>query len=551
MGALVKPGSIGFILLNSQIITEADISAALAEQQRSGCRIGEALVHLGVVTQEDIDWALSNQLNIPYVRLKKELIDPAAVDLLPGYLCREYGLMPIIRSENELSVAMIDPLNSQAIAAVEELTGLTVAVSVALIRELREMQSLFYGPFEDGELLNFSSPFFTHELLARINVDLSGTKLIDYLLNYLFHQNLASLSFQPLADRCRLLARKKGESREIGSLPLNRYAPINSRMRRMAGVTDQANACHGRIVFSSKGADLSVEAHFLRMAGGDSITLRRKVSVPFPLSLEEFGTSDNERELFRNLLSLQRGIILCTGGEKEDITRLIEFCLNEISASKKTIVLLGENISLGNTTVSRIDCSAAGADGCNGLLTALLEHEPDVIALEDAGQERLLLGAGKAALRGRLVVAGQAESDPATLFTCLGHLWRHHHFIPETVKGIVNCRAVQLLCRECRQKYLPTAEELAAIGFVSKPHNFYAANGCTACGQSGYSGKRYLLEIIPITAEVLLCMERCLDGREVVQFLNSRGLTGVHAQGVRLLDEGEISPQEFIAALVL
>lgn len=551
MGALVKPGSIGFILLNSQIVTEADISAALVEQQRSGCRIGEALVQLGVVTQEDIDWALSNQLNIPYVRLKKELIDPAAVALLPGYLCRQYGIMPIIRSENELSIAMIDPLNSQAIVAVQELTGLTVAVSVALIRELREMQALFYGPLEDGELLNFSSPFFTHDLLARINVDLSGTKLIDYLLNYLFHQNLASLSFQPLTDRCRLLARKKGESREIGSLPLNRYTPIKSRLRRMAGLADDANACHGRIVFSSKGADLSVEAHFLRMAGGDSITLRRKVSVPFPASLEEFGTTDSERELFRNLLSLKRGIILCTGGEKEDIKQLIDFCLNEISVREQTIVLFGEKIGLDNSTFSRIDCSAAGADGRGGLLTALLEHDPDVIAIEDAGQERLLLGAGKAALRGRLVVAGLAESDPATLFTCLGHQWRHHHFIPETVKGIVNCRAVQLLCPECRQDYLPTAEELAAMGLVNRPQNFYTASGCTACDQSGYSGKRYLLEIIAMTAEALLCMERCLDGREVVQFLNSSGLAGVQAQGVRLLEGGEISPQEFIAALVL
>jgi hypothetical protein len=77
MDELVKEGSLGSLLLRSQIISEEDLRAALDEQQKCGCRIGEALVKRGVVTQEDIDWALSNQLNIPYVRLKKENIERA------------------------------------------------------------------------------------------------------------------------------------------------------------------------------------------------------------------------------------------------------------------------------------------------------------------------------------------------------------------------------------------------------------------------------------------------------------------------------------------
>lgn len=551
MEEIVKPGSLGFILLNSQIITEADITAALAEQQRSGCRIGEALVRLEVVTQEDIDWALSNQLNIPYVRLKKELIDPAAVELVPGYLCRQYGLMPIIRCGDELSVAMIDPLNSQAILAVQEFTGLKVTVSVALIRELREMQTFFYGGKEEGELLDFSSPFFQAELLARINVDLSGTQLIDHLLTYMSHQSLASLSFQPVADKCRVVARKKGVSREIGSLPINRYLPVQSRLRRLASVDDNALSGHGKIIFSCKEDTCSVEAHFLRMADGDSITLRHRITAPFPSSLEEFSTTENSRERFREIVKQSRGIILCTGRASEDLDSLIEFCLNSIAGNEqKSIVILGERIGRGSSRFSNMDCTGMSGVVCADLLTALLEHEPDVIAIEDAGQEQLLLSAGKAALRG-VVVAGLPGSDPASIFTCLGHLWRHHHFVSDTVKAIINCRAVHLLCPDCRQSYLPSEEELAAMALINPPQKFFAANGCKACSQSGYVAKKYLLELIDMTPEVIHSMERSLDGREVLQFINSRGVTGIQAQGVNLLDAGEISPQEFISALVL
>lgn len=551
MGELVKPGSLGGILLNSQIITEADISAALAEQQKSGCRIGEAFVRLGIVDQEDIDWALSNQLNIPYVRLKREMIDRAAADLLPGYICRQYGIMPIIRYGNELSVAMIDPLNSEAIGAVQELTGCNVIVSVALIRELREMQEVFYGPLEDGETLGFTSRFFPPEALAKINVDLTGAKLTDYLLGYMVQQNLASLSLQPVGDRCSVVARKKGAAREIGSLPQDRYCPVQQRLRRMAGVGDGMSSDRGRISFFYQGTELGIQGYFLRMVGGDSITLRRQLTAAFPKALAEFMMSGAEQELLRELICRDRGIILCIAGEKNELNRTIDFCLDEIADSGKSVAVIGTDIGRGRNHFPRVESEGVGVPEFPPLLAALLEHEPDVVGIEDLGEEHRMIGAGKAALKGKLVVGGLPECDLASVFTYLGHLWRQHHFIPDYLKGIVNCRTVQLLCPSCRQTYVPSAEELAAMGLVNPPEHFYAASGCKECGYNGYATRKYLLEVIAITTDILRTLERTVDGREVVQFLNSRGLSGVRARGVALLDSGEISPQEFISALIL
>src|SRR5690348_15858669 len=122
MTGLVKEGSIGSILFKSQIITERDLKAALEAQKVSGCRVGEALVRLGAVTQEDIDWALSNQLNIPYVRLKRENLDTAAIARVPGQLARRYNLFPVFRSDTELSIDMPDTLNKEAIDELSRVT---------------------------------------------------------------------------------------------------------------------------------------------------------------------------------------------------------------------------------------------------------------------------------------------------------------------------------------------------------------------------------------------------------------------------------------------
>ncbi|MFH1026878.1 MAG: pilus assembly protein PilB, partial [Pseudomonadota bacterium] len=101
MADQIKKGSLGDILSASQIISEADISLALDEQKRTGARFGEALVNLGIVTQEDIDWALSNQLDLPYIRLKCDMIDPDAVKLIPAAMARKFNLIPLIKAGGE------------------------------------------------------------------------------------------------------------------------------------------------------------------------------------------------------------------------------------------------------------------------------------------------------------------------------------------------------------------------------------------------------------------------------------------------------------------
>ena len=132
-------GPLGCILSASHIITEEDIAKAIEEQQRSGCRFGEALLQLGIATQEDIDWALSTQLDIPYIRLKRELIDAEALALVPPLMARTHKLIPLIRTGNELTIAIADPLNRKAIEEVELHTGLRVNTSVAHLQEIAAM----------------------------------------------------------------------------------------------------------------------------------------------------------------------------------------------------------------------------------------------------------------------------------------------------------------------------------------------------------------------------------------------------------------------------
>jgi type II secretory ATPase GspE/PulE/Tfp pilus assembly ATPase PilB-like protein len=552
MTELVKEGSLGSILLKSKIIGEGDIAAALAEQQASGCRIGEALVKLGVVTQEDIDWALANQLNIPFVRLKRELVDPAVCALVPAVTARRYGLLPLIRSGDELSIAMADPLNREAVEAVESLTGCRVTVSIALLRELQEMQEHVYGPPATTETLRFGSQLFPPTALARMNADLSGTTLLDYLLLYLVQNRLAAISLQPVRDQVVVTARKAGQLRELGRLPTDRAEPVMQRIRRLGDINGSTErSATGMISFRHRGREIVFQVLLLRGVGGDYVTIRQQLLSPFPSTVDRFGGNPEKQEEFQHLALLKRGLILCAARNGEERARLMDLFLETTETAGRNVVLVGEGLGRGSKEFPRIPCQEVPAAEFGGLLGAVLDHDPDVIALENATDGQVFTAAGKAAMRGKLVLAGLDFTNLAALFKHLRYFWRRHCFVPTYLRGIIVARGVLTLCPLCRENYTPSAEELNAMALTSPPARFYRTTGCAACEQTGYLERKYLLDVIPFTAELVEVFENAGDAREVLAHLERTGYRTSQAEGEEMLRNGEISPAEYVASLLL
>ena len=278
----MKKGNLGEILFASQIIGEGDISSALEEQKRTGGRFGEALVSLGIVTQEDIDWALSNQLDLPYIRLKKGMIDPDAVRLVPAALARKFNFIPLIKAGGELSIAIADPLNRLAIEAIELETGCTVNISVALIREIREMIEIFYGS-ATCRSLGFDSTVFAERALEIINDDLSGGKLLDYLLIFILQNRLSSLSLQPLGDLVTVCGRRSGVSTPVGAVASNYYPDIAMKIRKSAGIGQNFDLSdNGLLKFMHRSSPCTFQVSVLAGYGGDYITIRPHVSAAPP-----------------------------------------------------------------------------------------------------------------------------------------------------------------------------------------------------------------------------------------------------------------------------
>jgi type II secretory ATPase GspE/PulE/Tfp pilus assembly ATPase PilB-like protein len=550
MDELVKHGTLTEILFRSQMVTEVDVRRALDEQRRTGNRMGELFVDLGIVTQEDIDWALSNHLDIPLVKLDRRAIDPDAVRCVPAEMARRHGLIPLLRVGDELSVAMIDPLDRDAVRELETATGCAVTVSISRAREVREMQELFYGN-EAGRSFGLETTICPRAALAAVNADPSGARCLDLLLDKLVGEGWDALVGQPGEERALLQSRNSGVLREVGKLPLESYAILVAHFRRLGAIEAAAPAQRGLFDLSVAGRDQRFQALFLKALNGDCLTVTRETLSAFPGTLEGFRCPQRARDEFVSLAASRRGLVLFCGQDEEERGRLVELFLSAVDRTGRNVMLFGGALGHGGGRFPRIPTDGRSGGESQALLAAAIEHEPDVIAIDDVSDGRLFVAAGKAAMRGKLVLAGLPFDDREMLFRQLAVLWRRHAFVPNQLRGIVACRGVLTLCPACRREHEPEPDMLTALPLPAPPARLHRADGCPACNHTGHGEKKWLLDVVPVTRTLLDVFESSPDGEDAARYLRGAGQGGLEEEGRRMLVEGEISLDEYLASFVL
>jgi type IV pilus assembly protein PilB len=550
MSDKMKKGSLGDILSTSQIITGADIVRALEEQQRSGIRFGEALVTLGIVTQEDIDWALSNQLDLPYIRLKKEMIDPEAIALVPAELVRTYNFIPLIQAGGELNIAIADPLNRPAVDEIERQTGLSVNLSVALIREIRAMIDEFYGQ-PGQESLGFTSAAFAESVLEAINSDLSCLTLLNNLLAFIIQNRLSSLSLQPLGDKVVVSGKRGGITRPIGTLAANYYPNFSLRLRKASNIGPAVElSASGVFNFSYRSNPVSIQIAVMQGDGGDYITLRPHVSSSVPSRVAELRLPAAQETAFNQLARAERGITFFASRDPQERCRFMDLMLEESDTSGKNVIILGEGPGRMEKRFPRIPLPSSETQRAR-LIMDLLDHDPDIIVIEDATEGMPFTAACRAAMRGKLVLAGLEIRGTRNVLRHLLLYQQKNYFMPVFVNGLVSFKGIQLLCPSCRSAYVPPREELTAMHLEQAPATFYRTSGCDDCGQSGFRTRRFLLDALVFDGEFQRVIEQSSDVAALDNYLRLIGYDGIDLEGLRLLMDGEVSPEEYITSVVL
>lgn len=235
-------------------------------------------------------------------------------------------------------------------------------------------------------------------------------------------------------------------------------------------------------------------------------------------------------------------MILFAAGNREDRLRFLDLFLDECKKVDRHVLLLGDGIGAGRTTFPRVPLPEGSSEELEQAMTALLNHDPDIIAMADATPGRAFLAAWRSALRDRIVVAGIDRDDLGSVFDYLISARRENRSVVRGLRGLVAVTGVRTLCTFCREAF----DSSGAAG-LPEAETLYRSRGCPECGYSGVGGMRYLVDVVPIRRELQEAFAEARESSGILRSIAMGGYRGITGELDDLLLAGEISPEEYSA----
>jgi general secretion pathway protein E len=254
--------------------------------------------------------------------------------------------------------------------------------------------------------------------------------------------------------------------------------------------------------------------------------------------------SPSKRNDLRSLAATESGMILFAGENRGNRLRFLDLFLDESKKAGRNVLLLGDGIGGRGAHFPRAPLPEGSPEELDMVITALLNHNPDLIALADITGSRAFLTAWRGAQRGLLVVAGIDSAALGPAFDYLIHARRENRSVAAGLRGIMAVTAVRMLCPCCRE----VCDASAADAGLPAAETLYRSPGCPECGYSGSGGTRYLADVVPFDRDLREAFAESRESSGILRRLTGRGYRSIAEELDDLLLAGEISPEEYFAA---
>src|SRR5262245_11573888 len=569
---------IGEILIARCGVPPDSIERALVKQREEGGLLGEVLLHLKLIDEDQLAAALAFQSDMPYLRdmPRAEDIPAELIEKLPITFARQRLVLPLGRDERRRVVlAIADPQAVEVTDAVSVLLGEpvepVVVSSTKIVDHINKTYSRLRGAAELEESVkkgDDEDDEYQSEELAEM-LDASDEAPIIRWVNSLMFQaakeGASDIHIRPGEKDIIVRYRVDGVLREAKRAPKKFQPSIIARVKIMAGlnIAEKRLPQSGRIRRKMAGRDVDMRVETAPTAGGESVTIRLLDRSSVLLGLADIGFANDHLALIRGIIKRPHGILLVTGPTGSGKTTTLYACLSEINAPDINILTVEDPVEyqlegISQTQVnSKIDLTFASG------LRSFLRQDPDVIMVGEIRDRETAEVAITASLTGHLVFSTVHTNDAAGGITRLIDMGIEPFLVASSLVGLLAQRPVRRPCYECAQPVRPPDETLRQLGldprtFFSGGYQFppvkgmhppppgtvYEPVGCGVCQRLGYKGRTGIYELLLISDQVRrLCLEKA-DAGSIRNAAVEQGMVTLRLDGARKVVQGMTTPEE-------
>lgn len=301
----------------------------------------------------------------------------------------------------------------------------------------------------------------------------------------------------------------------------------------------------GRTQIKIAGEVLDIRVSILPTFYGERVVMRLLMQSSQIPQIHELGFNDSLIGDVKKLLRSSHGIILVTGPTGSGKTTSLHSFLREVEEPHKNLITVEDPVEYKSDNIAQIQVNEKVGLTFASALRSILRQDPDVIMIGEIRDEETAAIAVRAALTGHLVFSTLHTNSAAATISRLADMKVEPFLISSSLLGILAQRLVRVLCEECKEED-EVAENFADDYGLDKDAIIYKANGCKACGYSGFSGRRSIGELLVMSDSIKELLKTTTDEHTIKTQLERDGLKTIGLQLKEMLLKGETSLDEAI-----
>ncbi len=558
---------LGDLLIRENLLTPADLERAKEDQRKRGGRLGEALVRLGLLDEQDLVRVLSKQYGIPSVDLASFEIDPEVVKLVPEDLVQKYRIMPINRVGSTLIVAVEDPANMFAVDDVKFLTGYNVEMVLAAPSAIKETIDRYYD--SSATLLDVMSNFDLDDLelvqdedeldmadLERAVEDAPVVKLVNLILSDAIKKGASDIHIEPYEKSFRVRYRIDGVLYEEMRPPLKLKNAITSRIKIMASldIAERRLPQDGRIKLKiSRDKDMDFRVSVLPTLFGEKIVLRLLDKSNLQLDMTKLGFEEKALRDFQESIHKPYGMVLVTGPTGSGKTTTLYSALTELNTPETNISTAEDPVEFNLPGINQVQIHEEIGLNFAAALRSFLRQDPDIIMVGEIRDFETAEIAIKAALTGHLVLSTLHTNDAPSTVNRLLNMGVEPFLVASATNLILAQRLARKICENCKEVVELPAQALIDIGMSPDEvgtFTCYRGTGCANCADTGYRGRVALYEVMVVTDDLKELILNGASSMELREAAVQGGMKTLRMSGITKLKEGVTTLEEVVRVTV-
>jgi len=567
LGAARAHRELGDLLVRDGVISAAQLTQALREQEGTRERLGEILLRLDFLTDETLADALARQLGHRRYDPDRDAAEPPGLELIPVELARRHALLPLRLEARTLTVAMADPLDVEARDRLQRMAGgaqreLEILVgpaaaiekareaAYARVEDRRNVSQLISSVVDEmGRLPGEGEP--DEDETQRRAEDAGVVRLVDQVIAQALQERATDIHIEPLERGLVIRYRVDGLLYDALTPPQAVYLGTISRVKILANmdIAERRAAQDGRFTYRRNGDEVDVRVSAIPTIHGQKLVLRLLDKTHFNFSLRDLGFSEEDYRSFLKAIHHPHGMVLLSGPTGSGKTTTLYAALLELRTEAINITTVEDPVEYQIPRLNQVQVNERKQVTFARALRSFLRQDPDVIMVGEVRDNDTAEMAVRAALTGHLVFSTIHANDAPSTATRLVSMGVEPFMAASALTIVAAQRLVRRTCGHCAREYRPADELLLALGLpadADPPTPYRRGTGCAVCRGRGFLGRIAIVERMAMTPGLRQLVADNRPAGEIRRLAIQQGMSTLRDSGLEKARQGVTTVEEVL-----